>query len=107
MTVRTTPLCSFMQGFHENGGFSNAFFKKAGISKKEVEFKMEKKVANSINFLKKDALYKALVKEDKEKLEQLVNDYFCNSGNESNTVLMYKLEYSLLSMNLLNVIKII
>ena len=34
---------------------------------------MEKQVSNSINFLKKDVLYNALMKEDKEKLEQLVN----------------------------------
>ena len=49
---------------------------------------MEKEVAKSINFLKKDVLYNSLIKEDKEKLEQLVNDYFYNSGNDY-TVLIY------------------
>ena len=43
---------------------------------------MEKQVANSINLLKKNILYNSLMKEDKEKLEQLVNEYFCSSGND-------------------------
>ena len=50
---------------------------------------MEKEVVQSINFLKKDVLYNSLMKEDKVKLEQLVNDYFYDSGNDY-TLLMYK-----------------